>query len=128
MGNPISGSLGEKGRLMESKLPYRSIKMRIGSLSDVAFHFRVNKLETEVFFPEGTILRIPNWDIKGVTERYYIEEYIAVPMEEYLRSALGNTELVEYGIKAPEVLKYVQSKEEFFEEFLIQLTDNIPLE
>ncbi len=110
---------------MESngKLPYRAI-----TVLEATFRFRVKPLETDFLFADGSTKTFANWDVKGVRERHYREEYVAVPVEEYLRSATSSGELVEYGIKGSDIKKFIEGKREFFEDLLLEAASNVPLD
>ena len=95
--------------MAEGKLDYRAIVV-LGA----TFRFRVKRLETDFIFADGSVKTFTNWDIKGVRERHYMEEYVEVPVEEYLRVAVAH-EIVEHGIKGSDIRKFVESKSAFFE-------------
>jgi hypothetical protein len=105
------------------KLDYRVI-----SVNDAAYRFRVRQLETDFMFADGSVKTFTNWDVKGVRERHYMEEYINVPVEEYLRSAVGEQEIVAYGVKMSDIRKFISDKAEFFEDLLLEAASNVPLD
>lgn len=107
----------------EGRLDYRAL-----TVLDATFRFRVRPLETEFMFADGSVAAFPNWDVKGVRERHYMEEYVAVPVEEYLRSAVADREIVEYGIRSSDVRRFIEGKAEFFEDLLLNAASNIPLD
>jgi hypothetical protein len=107
----------------DGRLDYRAL-----TVLDAMFRFRVRPLETDFMFADGSVQTFPNWEVKGVRERHYMEEYVAVPVEEYLRSAVGERELVEYGIKASDVRRFVEGKAEFFEDLLLAAAADVPLD
>lgn len=109
--------------MAEGKLDYRAI-----SALDATFRFRIKRLETEFLFADGSIHTVPNWDIKGCRERYYMEEYVNVPVEEYLREAMTSGEIVEFGIRMSDIKKFIESKAEFFEDLLLGAAGNLPLD
>ena len=98
--------------MADGKLDYRAIR-----INGVKYRFRIKKLETEFMLDNGsTVHSVPNWDIKSCRERYYMDEFVNVPVEEYLRMATESGEQVEFGIKTSEIRKYIERKAEFFEE------------
>jgi len=99
---------------------YRAIVVVIGDVR-LDVRFRIKPLQTEFFFANGTSRIFDNWDVKGFTERFYREEYVNVPVEEYLRMATESGEIVEYGIKTSDIKKFIEKKAEFFEDLLIGL-------
>src|SRR5579863_3204697 len=66
-------------RMAEGKLDYRAI-----NILGATFRFRIKRLETEFLFADGSVHIFPNWDVKNLRERFYMEEYINVPTEMYL--------------------------------------------
>lgn len=76
------------------------------------FKYRVRELNTEFRLPGGGILTFTNWDVKGVRERFYKEEYLN-PEVHY--NMPKETELSEFGITAVDVQKFIQSREETFD-------------
>lgn len=106
----------------------RTLDYRAITVLDAVFRFRVRQLETDFIFADGSVKTFTNWDVKGVRERHYLEEYIAVPVEEYLRSAVAQGEIVEYGIKASDVRRFIEEKTEFFEDLLLEAASNVPLD
>ena len=109
--------------LANGKLDYRAI-----TVLEATFRFRVRPLETEFMFADGSHKTFTNWDIKGVRERHYMEEYVSVPVEDYLRSAVATGEIVEHGIKNSDIKKFIESKREFFEDLLLEAASNVPLD
>jgi hypothetical protein len=105
-----------------NKLGYRVI-----TVLDAAFRYRVKKLETDFMFSDGSVKTFTNWDIKGVRERHYMEEYVTAPVEEYLRASVVTGEIVEYGIRASDIKNFIESKREFFEDLLLEAAGNTPL-
>jgi hypothetical protein len=108
---------------MDKKPEYRAINV-IGA----TFCFRIKKLETDFMFADGSVHTFPNWDVKGCRERFFMEEYVNVPMEEYLRMAAESGEIVEHGIKTSDVKKFIEKKAEYFEDLLLKATGDIPLD
>jgi peptidoglycan hydrolase-like amidase len=53
---------------------------------------------------------------------------VSVPVEEYLRSVVAQEELVEYGIKASDVKRYILERRKYFSELIEDNFANIPLE
>jgi hypothetical protein len=109
--------------MAEGKLDYRAI-----NVLDATFRFRIKRLETDFLFADGSVHTFPNWDIKSCRERFYMEEYINVPVEEYLRMATESGEIVEYGIKTSDIKKFIEKKSEFFEDLLLGAAGNMPLD
>lgn len=101
------------------KLGYRVIPV-IGTL----FRYRVRQLETDFLFSNGTIKTFANWDIKGVRERHYRDEYVNVPVEEYLRASVTTGDIVEYGIKAADVTRFIEGRKEFFEDLMFDIAND----
>jgi hypothetical protein len=108
--------------MANGKLGYRSVMVL-----EAAFRFRVKPLETEFLFADGSVKIYSNWDIKGVRKRHYMDEYVSVPVEEYLRSVSAAGEIVEYGIGASDIKKFVEGKREYFEDLLLDAAGNISL-
>jgi hypothetical protein len=109
--------------MAEGKLDYRAIVVL-----DATFRFRVKRLETEFMFADGSVKTFTNWDIKGVRERHYMEEYVAIPVEEYLRLSVASDDIVEFGIKASDIRKFIEGKSAFFEDLLLEAASNVPLD
>ena len=109
--------------MTDGKPDYRAI-----NVLDATFRFRIKRLETEFLFADGSIHTFPNWDIKGYRERFYIEEYINIPVEEYLRMAHESGEIVEHGLKTSDIRKFIEGKAEFFEDLLLDAAGNMPLD
>ena len=105
------------------KPDYRAI-----NILDATFRFRIKRLETEFLFADGSIHTFPNWDIKGYRERFYMEECINVPVEEYLHMAHESGEIVEQGIKTSDIRKFIEVKAEFFEDLLLDAAGRMPLD
>ena len=106
-----------------SKLSYRAI-----TVLDASFRYRVKRLETEILFTDGSSKAFPNWDIKGCRERHYMEEYVNVPVEDYLRHSIQTGDVMEYGIKASDIRKFILDRQDFFEDLLLDAAANTPLE
>jgi len=109
--------------MAEGKLDYRAINV-LGA----TFRFRIKKLETEFLFADGSIHVFPNWDVKNLRERFYMEEYINVPVEMYLSMSSESGEIVEYGIKTSDVKRFIELRAEFFEDLLLDAAGNMPLD
>lgn len=109
--------------MSNGKLDYRAIHFL-----DMKFRFRIKKLETDFMFADGSVHTVPNWDIKNCRERYYMEEFINVPVEEYLRMATESGEIVEFGIKTSEIKRYIESKTEFFEDLMSKAAGDMSLD
>lgn len=107
----------------EGKLDYRAIVVL-----NAAFRFRVKPLETDLLFADGSVKTFTNWDIKGLTERYYKEEYVSVPVEDYLRISVTTGETMEHGITASDIRRFIEGKAEFFEDLLLEAASNVPLD
>jgi hypothetical protein len=111
---------------------YRTVKvdLRVPEflIRDVAFRFRVKPLATEFLFPDGSIHVFPNWDIKGFRERFYMEEYVNVPSEEYLRLAAESGEMLEHGILTSDIKRFVEKNAEFFEDLTIKAANGLHLD
>jgi hypothetical protein len=109
--------------MAEGKLDYRAI-----SALGATFRFRIKKLETEFLFVDGSIHVFPNWDVKNYRERFYMEECINVPVEDYLSVSAESGEIVEYGIKTSDVKNFIERRAEFFEDLLLDAAGNLPLD
>lgn len=111
---------------------YRTIKVDLHvndfHVIGAAFRFRIKPLETEFLFADGSIHVFPNWDVKGCRERFYREEYLEVPVEEYLRMAAESGEVVEHGMKTSDIRKFIERKAEFFEDLLLGAAGDMPLD
>src|SRR5271170_4687722 len=79
---------------------------------EAQFRYRVRRLETDFQFADGSIKTFTNWDIKGVRERHYMEEYVTVPVEEYLRTSVNSGEITEFGMKPSDIKKFIERKAE----------------
>lgn len=104
-------------------LGYRAI-----TVLNAMFRFRIKPMETDFLFADESVHTFTNWDIKGVRERHYMEEYIAIPVEEYLRHSVATGEIVERGIKSSDIRKFIEGKAEFFEDVLLEAASNMPLD
>ena len=109
--------------MAEGKLDYRAI-----NVLDATFRFRIKRLATDFMFADGSVHTFANWDIKSCRERHYMDEYVNVPVEEYLRMATESGEIVESGIKTSEIKKFIESKAEFFEDLLLSAAGNMSLD
>jgi hypothetical protein len=92
---------------------------RVINLLGASFRFRIKRLETEFMFADGSVHIFPNWDVKSCRERFYMEEYINVSADEYLRMATESGEIVEFGIKTSEVKRFIEQHWDFFEGLLL---------
>ncbi len=86
--------------------------LRQMSVFGKVFKYRVRELETEFRIPSGATLTFMNWDVKGVRERFYREEYLN-PEVHY--NMPKETELSEFGITAVDVRRFIESKEDVFD-------------
>lgn len=68
------------------------------------YKYRVGELSTDLTMPDGKVLTVTNWDIKGVRERWYRDEYVNPEVHYNLPK---ETEIVEYGIRAEDVRRYI---------------------
>lgn len=107
------------------KLDYRAITI---SDLDASFRYRVKRLETDILFVDGSVKTFMNWDIKGCRERHYMEEYVNVPVEDYLRHSIQTGEVMEYGIKASDIRKFILGRQNFFEDLLFDAAANTSLD
>ena len=57
-----------------------------------------------------------------------MDEYVNVPVEDYLRLRESTGEIVEHGIKGSDVRKFIEGKAEFFEGLLLDAASNTPLD
>jgi hypothetical protein len=76
------------------------------------FKYRIGELETEFRLPSCETLTYPNWDVKGVRERFFREEYLD-PEIHY--NQLKETEPSEFGLKASDVRKFVEDNVDTFD-------------
>ena len=95
---------------------------------DAVFRYRVRPMETDFLFADGGVLTFSNWDVKGIRERFYMEEYVNVLPEDYLRSVGANNEVQEYGVRPSDVRRFVEGKKQMFEGLLLDACADIPLE
>ncbi len=95
---------------------------------EATFRYRISRLETDFMFADGSVKTFTNWDIKGVRERHYMEEYVTVPVEEYLRTSVNKGEMTEYGITPSDIKKFIELRGEFFEDLLLEAAGNTPLD
>lgn len=95
---------------------------------EAEFRYRVNRLETDFQFADGSIKTFTNWDVKGCRERFYMEEYVEVAVEDYLRTSVSSGEMTEFGITPSDIQKFIESKSEFFEDLLLEAAGNVPLD
>jgi hypothetical protein len=95
---------------------------------EAEFRYRVKRLETDFQFADASIKTFTNWDIKGVRERHYMEEYVEVAVEDYLRTSVTSGEITEYGITPSDIKKFIETKSEFFEDLLLEAAADIPLD
>lgn len=107
----------------KGKLDYRAIPV-----NGTIFRFRIKRLETEFMFADGSVHVFPNWDIKGCRERFFMEEYVNVPVEQYLTMAAESGEIVEFGLKTSDVRKFIERKAEYFEDLILDATGDIRLD
>ena len=107
----------------EGKLDYRAI-----NVLDATFRFRIKRMETEFLFADGSIHTVPNWDIMGFRERFYVEEYLNVPVEWNVYTEQKSGELVEHGLKTSDIKKFIERKAEFFEDLLLGAAGNMSLD
>ena len=109
--------------MADGKPDYRAI-----NALEATFRFRIKRLETDFLFADGSVHTFPNWDVKGCRERFYMEEYINVTLDEYLHMAHESGEIVEYGIKTSDVKRFIEGKAEFFEDLLLGAAGNMSLD
>lgn len=105
------------------KLDYRAI-----TVFEAQFRYRVKRMETDILFADGSVKTFPNWDIKGCRERFYIEEYVNVPVEDYLRVSIQTGDVMEYGIKASDIKQFILNRQSFFEDMLYDAANNMSLD
>jgi len=86
--------------------------LRQMSVFGKVFKYRVRELETEFRTPNGESLTFTNWDVKGVRERFYRDEYLN-PEVHYNQPK--EVEMSEFGITASDVRKFIESKEDVFD-------------
>jgi hypothetical protein len=109
--------------MAEGRLTYRAV-----NVLDATFRFRIKRLETEFIFSDGSVHTFTNWDIKGCRERFYMEEYVNAPVEEYLREAVTSGEIIEFGIRTSDIKRFIERKAEFFENLLFDAANNTSLD
>jgi hypothetical protein len=109
--------------MAENKPDYRAINA-LGA----TFRFRIKRLETEFLFADGSVHVFPNWDVKGFRERFYMEEYVNISPEEYLRLSTESGEIVEHGITTSDVKNFIEKKAEFFEDLLLNAAGDTSLD
>ncbi len=82
------------------------------SMFGKVFKYRIGELETEFRMPTGETLTFTNWDVKGVRERFYREEYLD-PEVHYNQPK--ETEPSDFGIRASDVRNFIESKVDTFD-------------
>ena len=68
------------------------------------YKYRVGEISTDLTLPNGKVLTVANWDIKGVRERWYRDEYVNPDVHYNLPK---ETEIVEHGIRAEDIRRYI---------------------
>ena|SRR5271157_4918193 len=86
--------------------------LRQASVFGKVFKYRIRETETEFRLPGGDTLAFTNWDVKGVRERFYREEFLN-PEVHYNQPK--ESEPSEFGITATDVRKFIESKEDIFD-------------
>jgi hypothetical protein len=76
------------------------------------FKYRIAELRTEFHLPSGETMTCPNWDVKGVRERFFREEYLD-PEVHYNQPK--ESEPSEFGIKASDVRRFVEDNIDIFD-------------
>jgi len=82
------------------------------SMFGKTFKYRISELETEFLLPGGKSMTFTNWDVKGVRERFYREEYLN-PEVHYNQPK--EPEPSEFGIRASDVLNFIKGNEDKFD-------------
>jgi hypothetical protein len=106
-----------------TKLDHRAI-----TVNGTNFRFRIKRLQTEFQFADGSVHVFPNWDVKGLRERFFMDEYVNVPVEQYLQMAADSGEIVEHGLKTSDIRKFIEKKFEYFEDLILGSTGDIRLD
>lgn len=86
--------------------------LRQASVFGKVFKYRIKELETEFRLPSGEALTFTNWDVKGVRERFYREEFLD-PEIHYNQPK--ETEPSEFGLTASDVKSFIESKPDTFD-------------
>lgn len=97
----------------------RQLKME----NDRIYVYRVGELSTELILPNKKVVLVANWDIKGVRERWYRDEYVNPDVHYNLPK---ETEIIEYGIKQDDVRRYIaegiKKNEDLFDPIIVAET------
>ena|SRR5271166_1274410 len=105
-----------KGVLRQMSVFGKTFKYRVSvlELKEVDKKTGVPKTfpHTEFRLPGGSTLTFANWDIKGVRERFYREEYLNPEVHYNLPK---ETELSEFGVTAVDIRAFIEGKEELFD-------------
>lgn len=86
--------------------------LRQVSMFGKVFKYRIKELETEFRLPGGETIVFTNWDVKGVRERFYREEFLD-PEVHYNQPK--ETEPSEFGVTASDVKRFIESKVDTFD-------------
>jgi hypothetical protein len=86
--------------------------LRQVSMFGKVFKYRIKELETEFRLPGGETLAFTNWDVKGVRERFYREEFLD-PEVHYNQPK--ESEPSEFGVTASDVKRFIESKLDTFD-------------
>ena len=78
-------------------------------LLSATFKYRVDERETEIVFPSGKRKVFPNWDVKGCRERHYLDEWVGLTAEDYLRASRERGEDMEFGIAVSDVDRFIKA-------------------
>lgn len=80
-------------------------------LQSAHVQYEVSATKTQIVFPNGDTKSFDNWDVKGVRKSFYEDEVMKEhPVDDTLiRTSLkpSKKELVEFGIKASDVQRFV---------------------
>jgi len=83
----------KNGTLRQVKVNDRTYKYRV-----------VSELSTEVTMPDGKTITATNWDVKGVREAFYRDEYLNPEIHYNLPKG---DEVVEFGIRPADVTRFI---------------------
>ncbi len=101
-----------KGALKQISARGKVFKYRVQviELDEIDKNTRLRKTfpSTEFRFPNGETVTFPNWDVLGVRESYYREEYLD-PEVHYNRPK--ETESSEFGVKASDIRRFIEDKD-----------------
>jgi hypothetical protein len=94
--------------------PVRTFTGKV-NIFDFDFQYRITPVKTEIFFPNQQRHEFSNWEIKGVRQQFYIDNYVDVVIEE-LAYGRPRTEEDHFGLTASDIRRFLQENQEKFED------------